>query len=173
MSEIKLLKNDHPSLTTKLEGCSDDLDRQQIVDDLSSAMEHHQGIGLSANQIGISERVFVMYSDIKTRDIMACFNPKIITESQETVVMKEGCLTYPGLWLEITRPEGIEVEFEDVNGDTQQKALFGLECRVFQHEMDHMEGTSFTNIVSRMKLDRAIKRQQKVLKKSKIVMSRL
>tara|TARA_B100001063_G_C16318262_1_gene336200 strand:- start:196 stop:540 length:345 start_codon:yes stop_codon:yes gene_type:complete len=114
-----------------------------------------------------------MYSDVKSREVMACFNPKIITESEETVVMGEGCLTYPGLWLDIARPEGIEVEFEDVNGDTQQKALFGLECRIFQHEFDHMEGTNFTKIVSRMKLDRALKRREKMRKKSKIVMSRL
>ena len=171
--EIKLLDPEHPSLTTRLEGCSEDLDRKKIVEDLTTAMEHHQGIGLSANQIGVSERVFVMYSNIKTRDVMACFNPKILTESKETTVMTEGCLTYPGLWLDITRPEGIEVEFEDVNGDTQQKALFGLECRIFQHEFDHMEGTNYTKIVSRMKLDRALKRREKMRKKSKIVMSRL
>ena len=136
-------------------------------------MEHHQGIGLSANQIGVSERVFVMYSNIKTRDVMACFNPKILTESKETTVMTEGCLTYPGLWLDITRPEGIEVEFEDVNGDIQQKALFGLECRIFQHEFDHMEGTNYTKIVSRMKLDRALKRQQKMLRKSQRLMPKI
>ena len=171
--EIKLLDLDHPSLKTRLEGCSEDLDRQKIVEDLTTAMEKNQGIGLSANQIGILERVFIMYSDVKSREVMACFNPKIITESEETVVMGEGCLTYPGLWLDIARPEGIEVEFEDVNGDTQQKALFGLECRIFQHEFDHMEGTNFTKIVSRMKLDRALKRREKMRKKSKIVMSRL
>ena len=171
--EIKLLDLDHPSLKTRLESCSEDLDRQKIVEDLTTAMEKNQGIGLSANQIGILERVFVMYSDVKSREVMACFNPKIITESEETVVMTEGCLTYPGLWLDISRPEGIEVEFEDVNGDIQQKALFGLECRIFQHEFDHMEGTNFTKIVSRMKLDRALKRRDKMRKKSKIVMSRL
>tara|TARA_E500000318_G_scaffold66992_3_gene61782 strand:+ start:228 stop:743 length:516 start_codon:yes stop_codon:yes gene_type:complete len=169
----KLLNPKHPSLSTRLEGCSEDLDRKKIVEDLTSAMEHHQGIGLSANQIGVSERVFVMYSNIKTREVMACFNPKIITESEETVVMTEGCLTYPGLWLDIERPEGIEVEFEDVNGDIQKKALFGLECRVFQHEFDHMEGTNYTKIVSRIKLDRALKRRDKMKKNSKIVMSKL
>ena len=173
MSEIKLLDPEHPSLTTRLEGCSEDLDRKKIVEDLTTAMEHHQGIGLSANQIGVSERVFVMYSNIKTRDVMACFNPKILTESKETTVMTEGCLTYPGLWLDITRPEGIEVEFEDVNGDIQQKALFGLECRIFQHEFDHMEGTNYTKIVSRMKLDRALKRQQKMLRKSQRLMPKI
>ena len=166
--EIKLLDLDHPSLKTRLEGCSEDLDRQKIVEDLTTAMEKNQGIGLSANQIGILERVFVMYSNIKTRDVMACFNPKILTESEETVVMTEGCLTYPGLWLDISRPEGIEVEFEDVNGDIQQKALFGLECRIFQHEFDHMEGTNFTDGVSKVKLDMAKKKQKKALIKAAI-----
>ena len=79
--------------------------------------------------------------------------------------MDEGCLTFPGLWLKVKRPDGIEVEYEDENGEKQEKAMFGLEARIFQHEYDHMQGTNFTKKVSRLKLNRAKKRLQKVQKK--------
>lgn len=174
MSEIsKLLDPESPFLQTRLSGCSEDLDRKKIKEDLIASMEHYQGIGLSANQIGVAERVFVMYSNIKERQIIACFNPKIISESDETVVMTEGCLTYPGLWLDISRPDSIEVEYEDEDGNLQQKAFFGLECRIFQHELDHMEGTNYTRKASKLKLERALKRKQKMLKKSKRLMPQI
>ena len=80
--------------------------------------------------------------------------------------MDEGCLTYPGLWLKVKRPDGIEVTYEDENGEKQERAMFGLECRIFQHEYDHMIGTNFTKKVSKLRLDMARKRQKKQAKKS-------
>jgi peptide deformylase len=83
-------------------------------------------------------------------------------------MMDEGCLTYPGLWIKVKRPDGIEVSYEDENGEKQEKAMFGLTCRVFQHEYDHMQGLDFTRKVSKLRLDMAKKRQKKQIKKSKI-----
>ena len=125
-------------------------------------MKNYQGIGLSANQIGIMELVFVMYSDVKKREIIACFNPQILTISKKKVLMDEGCLSYPGLWLKVSRPDGVEVSYEDENGELHKKAMFGLECRVFQHEYDHMEGTDFTQKVSNLKLNMALKRLERL-----------
>jgi peptide deformylase len=142
------------------------MNRQEMKDNLIETMEHYNGIGLSANQCGVMERVFVMYSDVKEREIIACFNPKIVTESDEEIFMDEGCLTYPGLWLKVKRPDGIEVTYEDKNGEKQEKAMFGLEGRIFQHEYDHMIGTNFTKKVSKLRLDMARKRQKKQAKKS-------
>ena len=166
MAIFKLIENTNTALTIPLSGCSEDMNRQEMKDNLIETMEHFNGIGLSANQCGIMERVFVMYSDVKKKEIIACFNPKIITESDEEVFMDEGCLTYPGLWLKIKRPDGIEVTYEDENGEKQERAMFGLECRVFQHEYDHMEGTNFIKKVSKLKLDMAQRRQKKQAKKS-------
>ena len=166
MAIFKLIENTNPILAIPLSGCSEDMNRQEIKDNLIETMEHYSGIGLSANQCGIMERVFVMYSDVKKKEIIACFNPKIVTESDEEVFMDEGCLTYPGLWLKVKRPDGIEVTYEDENGEKQERAMFGLECRVFQHEYDHMEGTNFTQKVSKLKLDMAHRRQKKQAKKS-------
>ena len=169
MSEIcTLIESTNPLLRIKLSECSSDLDREKVESQLIDSMKHYQGIGLSANQVGIMERVFVMYSDVKKREIISCFNPKIITQSDTEIVIEEGCLSYPGLWLKVKRPDGIEVEYEDKTGEVQSKAMFGLECRIFLHEYDHMEGTDFTKKVSKIKLDRAKKRQSKMLKKSKL-----
>ena len=110
-----------------------------------------------------------MYSDVKKRETITCFNPKIVTQSDTKILMDEGCLTYPGLWLKVKRPDGIEVEYEDKNGEMQHQAMFGLECRIFLHEYDHMEGTNFTQKVSKIKLNRALKRRSKMVKKSKLV----
>ena len=166
MAIFKLIENTNPALTIPLSGCSEDMNRQEMKDNLIETMEHFNGIGLSANQCGIMERVFVMYSDVKKREIIACFNPKIVTESAEEIFMDEGCLTYPGLWLKVKRPDGIEVTYEDENGEKQEKAMFGLEGRIFQHEYDHMIGTNFTQKVSKLRLDMARKRQKKQAKKS-------
>ena len=166
MAIYKLTDPKNTTLTIPLSGVSKDLDRQKIKDDLIETMKHYNGIGLSANQCGILERVFVMYGDFQKREAIACFNPKIIYSSVDTVIMDEGCLTYPGLWLKVKRPDGIEVTYEDENGEKQERAMFGLECRVFQHEYDHMEGTNFTQKVSKLKLDMAHRRQKKQAKKS-------
>jgi len=165
MGTYRLIESNSPLLTIPLSGCSEDLNRKELKENLIETMQNFTGIGLSANQCGIMERVFVMYSDVKKKEIIACFNPKIIYESEEKITMDEGCLTFPGLWLKVKRPDGIEVEYEDENGEKQEKAMFGLEARIFQHEYDHMKGTDFTQRVSRLKLDRAKKRLRKVQKK--------
>ena len=165
MSIHQLLEKNNPILSIPLSGISEDADREQIKNDLIETMKNFNGIGLSANQIGIMERVFVMYSDIKNKKTMVCFDPRIVSFSDEEIVMEEGCLTFPGLWLKVSRPDGIEVIYEDENGEKQEKAMFGLEARIFQHEYDHMEGTNFTKKVSKLRLDRAKTRLKKVQKK--------
>ena len=166
MAVYELLESGHPTLSVPLTEVTNDQEgREQIQQDLVDTMRAKNGIGLSANQIGIGARVFAMYADVKEKDILVCFNPKIINQSEEEILMDEGCLSYPGLWLKIRRPDGIEVEYEDENGEKQEKAMFGLEARIFQHEYDHMEGTDFTQRVSKLKLDRAKKRLRKVQKK--------
>ena len=168
MAIYTLLENDNAALTIPLSGCSEDLDRQELKENLIETMKNFHGIGLSASQCGVMERVFVMYSDVKKDEIIACFNPQIISEGTEMVMMDEGCLTWPGLWLKVRRPDHINCSFEDENGDSHKVTMMGLECRVFQHEMDHMGGTNFTKRVSKLKFDMAKKRAAKQKKKSMI-----
>ena len=107
-------------------------------------MFHHNGVGLSANQIGIEERAFVMMIDIDLQETITCFNPRIIKESKEEVVMEEGCLSYPELFIEISRPSSIIVKYEDEGKSIIKRRLDGYIARIFQHEYDHMEGIDFT-----------------------------
>tara|TARA_Y100001963_G_scaffold77938_1_gene107993 strand:+ start:675 stop:1007 length:333 start_codon:yes stop_codon:yes gene_type:complete len=110
-------------------------------------MFHHNGVGLSANQIGIKERAFVMMTDIELQETVTCFNPKILKESKDMVVMEEGCLSYPDQFLQVSRPNSVVVKYEDENKNTIKEKLEGFVARVFQHEYDHMEGIDFTQRV--------------------------
>ena len=172
MAIYKLIDNDNPLLKEQLT-LSDDVDREKLKTDLIDTMKNFEGIGLSANQIGIMERAFVMYLNFSKREIMCCFNPKIVFTSEEEDYMDEGCLSWPGLWLKVKRPIWIEVEYENENGEHIKDKLKGLEARVFQHEYDHMEGTDFTQKVSRLRLDMAKKKKSKNFKKSKIIQERM
>ena len=108
----------------------------------------------------------MMYSDIKKKDAITCFDPMITEYGEETIIMHEGCLTWPGLWLKVSRPDHVSCTFEDELGVLHEVTMMGLECRIFQHEMDHMEGTNFTKRVSKLKLDMGKKRAAKMKKKS-------
>ena len=168
MALYKLLENDNPILKVSLSGLSEDLDREMLTENLVETMREYKGIGLSASQCAVMERVFVMYSDIKEQKIMACYDPHILEYSEKTVLMDEGCLTYPNLWLKVRRPISIKACWEDTKGTKGEYELFGLEARIFQHEYDHMEGLVFIDHVSKLKLDMAKKRRKKLEKKSMI-----
>ena len=139
-----LIPPDDPLLHKKIKKCSYDLDRSKLSYTLTENMFHHNGVGLSANQIGIEERVFVMMVDIDLQETITCFNPKIIKESKEEVIMEEGCLSYPEMYLDILRPRSIIVKYEDEGKSIIKRRLDGYIGRIFQHEYDHMEGIDFT-----------------------------
>ena len=140
----KLIPSNDKLLHEKIVKCSYNLDRGKLSYTLTENMFHHDGVGLSANQIGIKERAFVMISDIESQDTLTCFNPKIVKESKEMVTMEEGCLSYPELFLDIARPETIVVKYEDEGKELHKIKLTGFIARIFQHEYDHMEGIDFT-----------------------------
>ena len=139
-----LISSEDQLLHQKIKKCSYNLDRSKLSYTLNENMFHHNGVGVSANQIGIEERVFVMVCDMETMETITCFNPKIIKESKDKVVMEEGCLSYPELFLEISRPSSIIVKYEDESKEVYKTKLTGYIARIFQHEYDHMEGIDFT-----------------------------
>ena len=139
-----LIPSDDPLLHRKIKKCSYDLDRSKLSYTLTENMFHYNGVGLSANQIGIEERAFVMMIDIDLQETITCFNPRIIKESKKEVVMEEGCLSYPELFLKISRPSSIIVKYEDEGKSIIKRRLDGYVARIFQHEYDHMEGIDFT-----------------------------
>ena len=142
-----LIKSEDPLLHKRIDLCSYNLDRQFLSKTLIESMIHHNGLGLSANQIGISERAFAMVRDIEYNDIIVCFNPRIIKSYTEEVEMEEGCLSYPDLLLKITRPKKIVVKYEDVDKKIHKLKLDGLSARIFLHEYDHMEGITYRQLI--------------------------
>ena len=139
-----LVEPEHQLFHHRINSCSYNLDRHHLSRVLIDNMIHHNGIGISANQIGIWERAFAMVRDLENNEVMVCFNPRIIKSYSEEVEMEEGCLSYPELFLKIKRPDKIVVKYEDEDKKTHKIKLQGLASRVFQHEYDHMEGIDFT-----------------------------
>ena len=140
----ELVEPEHQLFHHRIQSCSYNLDRHHLSKILIDNMIHHNGIGISANQIGIWERAFAMVRDIENNEVMVCFNPRIVKSYSEEVEMEEGCLSYPELFLKIKRPDKIIVKYEDEDKKTHKLKLQGLASRVFQHEYDHMEGIDFT-----------------------------
>ena len=139
-----IIKLVDPKDLVGVDDCSHDLDRAELSSLLNENMVHYQGVGLSANQIGIQERAFVMVSDMETQRTITCFNPRIVKTYKEMDLMEEGCLSYPDLLLAIPRHVRIVVRYEDENKKVHKTKLNGFVARIFQHEYDHMEGIDFT-----------------------------
>jgi peptide deformylase len=129
---------------------------------MKMTMKLYSGLGLSANQCGVKERVFVIGTD---QFQMACINPKVISVSEELVKDTEGCLSFPAFFLNFPRPSWVEVEFTDENGETKQVKLDGLTARCFLHELDHLNGVKFTSYVGQASILQAARKQQKLIKK--------
>lgn len=132
--------------------------RQAIAQHMFGIMEHHRGIGLAANQINLNAAVHVQ---MVQQDRIAMFNPQVHEVSEEQVLMSEGCLSEPGLYLKVKRPDMVKASWEDVNGERTGTTLFGMDARVFLHEFDHLQGILFTDRVGSVKLKAARKKQAK------------
>ena len=167
-----LVPANHPLLSTKLENFdlkNPPVDPVELATDMLAHMRYFGGIGLSANQLGLPFNMFVLgdHPGMEKGLKMTCFNPMIISASADQVMMKEGCLTFPFVFLNISRPRKVTVKYEDENGDLKEGHLDGMISRVFQHEYDHMLGKTFVDGVSKMKLDMAYKKAEKQMKKYK------
>lgn len=144
-----------------------ELDAEQYAFKMIDYMINNHGIGLAANQVGITKRVFTMGADntVGFPKPFALFNPRIVATSDDYVLDKEGCLSYPGLFLSIKRPSWVAVEYQDYNGVTRGYKAEGYAAKCVQHEIDHLNGVCFIDIVSPLKLKLA---NQKLRKKSKL-----
>ena len=141
---LQLTPNTHPILHERVKPCSKDLDRREMSRILKENMTHYEGVGLSANQIGIDERVFIMMLNMETEETITCFNPRIIKRYEDDVWCEEGCLSFPDEIINIQRPNRIIVKYEDEDEKDHKIKLEGLAARVFLHEFDHLQGIVFT-----------------------------
>jgi len=133
-------------------------DPKEVEEKLAEAMTKFGGLGLSANQVGLDVRCFVM----RTQDgVTSFFNPELTKVSQETDLLKEGCLSFPDIYLMIKRSKVVEMKYQDADGTEHIITLDGIGSRCAQHEIDHLNGIVFLQRASRMKLERAIKSRPK------------
>jgi len=142
-----LVPLEDPILHRKIEGVSK-VNRKEFAEMMIMNMIHHKGIGLSANQIGFDERVFAM-RDLETKENFVCFNPSIITSSINVTTLDEGCLSFPkDVTIAITRPEKVTVSYETEFGLLLTRSFDGLLSKVFQHELDHLNGITMLDRIS-------------------------
>ena len=141
---LELTPNTHPILHNKIRPCSVNLDRHFVAKTLIENMLHYDGVGLAANQIGMEVRAFAMVRDLENNEVVVCFNPKIVKKYNEVVNFEEGCLSFPDKIVSVDRPDRIVVQYEDKDKKIHKIKLNGFAARVFQHELDHLEGIVFT-----------------------------
>ncbi len=144
-------------------------DRKDLAKLMYENMNRYGGLGLSANQLGLPYRMFVMggHPEIEDGKVRYVFNPLVNDVSEESIVLKEGCLSFPFLFLAIKRPKWVNVRYTDENGEEIEETLHGMPARIFQHENEHMNGYVFTDLVSKLKLERAEKAKEKMIKEIK------
>jgi peptide deformylase len=112
-------------------------DIAQLVRDLVDTLPRPGGAGLSANQIGVVKRVFVFENEGKIEE---CINPRIISASEDIEEEEEGCLSLPGVAMPVPRNLALDFEYTDLAGETHRVHHEGWIARVFQHELDHLDG---------------------------------
>ena len=143
--EAKFLKRQTSAVDLK------SLTRDQIrklIREMRALMKKADGVGLSANQIGVDRRLFVAQipaADGSGNKFYAVINPEILKRSKEVVILEEGCLSIPDTFGAVARSEKITIAGFDASGKKVKIKAWGLLARVFQHEVDHLSGILFTD----------------------------
>ena len=134
-------------------------DIEKFEHDYVKLMLDENGMGLAANQVGITKRFFALghekFDTFQKHAII--WNPQVINFSKDKVVDVEGCLSFKGIWLRVERPRTVEVQYETTQGKTKFAKLDGMESKCFQHELDHLDGITFNKRVSKLRWDMARK----------------
>jgi peptide deformylase len=138
---------------------------KNLAQRMNECMKKYNGLGLSACQVGIPFKVFVMRVD--SAEPLALFNPRIVSVSEKDIIMKEGCLSFPLLYLNVRRPDAVRIRFQTADGETKTQQFIGMSARVALHEMDHMEGITYTNRASSFELQRATRKRMILKRKVK------
>ena len=134
-------------------------DKEKFESDMIRLMLDERGMGLAANQIGITKRFFAIghesFDTFQKHAII--WNPQVINFSEEKVIDVEGCLSFKDIFVKVERPKVIEVQYETTQGQTKTASLDGMESKCFQHELDHLDGITFNKRVSKIRWQMANK----------------
>lgn len=150
---MRILKYGNPILRKKAEIVQNfDEELQNTIKEMFVEMHQGDGIGLAAPQVAISKAFFVIDNSLIDEDGVpeAIINPEIL-DAQGESIMEEGCLSVPEIHEEVKRSEIIRVRYQDVNGNVHEEEFGGVKARVFQHEIDHLNGIFFVDRLGAMK----------------------
>jgi peptide deformylase len=139
-------------------------DPKELAQALHDKMLKSDGLGLSANQVGLPYRVFVMRTGEKP---YAVFNPKVVDVSEKELSMKEGCLSFPLLYLSVKRPDSVRIRFQDETGEMRTEKFIGMTARIALHEFDHMLGKVYTQKATQFETQRALRKRMILKRKVK------
>ena len=134
----------------------------KLKEDMVDLMLSSNGIGLSANQIGLDAKVFVMGDTVENSTM--CINPTVLQYTSDTQDDFEGCLSFPNIYVKIKRPAQILAEFYDENLEKQTVKIEGYSAKCYLHELDHLLGITFKDRASKLKWDMAQKKARKLEK---------
>jgi peptide deformylase len=134
-------------------------DKEKFESDMIKLMLDERGMGLAANQVGITKRFFAIGHDSfdTFQKHAIIWNPQVINSSEEKVIDVEGCLSFKNVFVKVERPKVIEVQYETTQGKTRFAKLDGMESKCFQHELDHLDGITFNKRVSKLRWQMANK----------------
>ena len=172
MTILPIIKQDILTLTKLSEDFDFDKPPQdpiELATNLVDTMLDAKGLGLAAIQCNIPYRVFAMRGNVNEKgnpEMFCFFNPRIVAYGGEIIKLEEGCLSFPGLIVEIKRPKDVRFRFTLPNGQTDTRMFTGITARVIQHEMDHLDGKLFYNLANKYKRNLAFKQQTKYLKRA-------
>ena len=170
MAIRKILTEPDPFLRQKShEVYGVDDETRKLMDDMLDTMYAAPGIGLAAIQVGITKRIIVIdTSKEEEKKPLYFVNPKIIIKSKNNSTYEEGCLSVPGQFAEIERPDKCHINYLDYNGNSQELKAVGLLATCIQHEIDHLEGILFIDYLSKLKKNFIVKKlskQKKILER--------
>tara|TARA_B100000780_G_scaffold273598_1_gene237382 strand:- start:3995 stop:4516 length:522 start_codon:yes stop_codon:yes gene_type:complete len=135
---------------------------RKLMDDMLETMYAAPGIGLAAIQVGVPKRIVVIDLSKEEKKVPLYFvNPKIILKSNSNSTYEEGCLSVPGQFAEIDRPNRCHISYLDYNNKNQELKAEGLLATCIQHEMDHLEGILFIDYLSKLKKSFIVKKLSK------------
>jgi peptide deformylase len=149
-------------LTTPTEEVGPEEDVSDLIQDLLDTMEAADGVGLAAPQIGVSKRVAVLRHEGETYILV---NPRIHSYTKDSVKDTEGCLSFPGVSLEVPRHSKVNVKTEDENRDEKTIKAEGFFARALQHEIDHLDGTLFIDGLGEVRTRIFLRKYRKALRK--------